>query len=609
MDLPFSVIFYQKRGSNTIANEVKTFVKNELDLYTKPIDDAVVVTENLYLSVDFQCNDREARFHMDGLDTLPMKYLEEYGEEVYLAPTEGASQILFDNVTNRNKNLDTHMDGYYPFIPGYYRIKIVVNNVFYYSWLKVLPKQISESQWTSMRDDIENTLHGLAQDLVHSHASVGFRSDVPLPLHVLRKVYIIQKNYGKWSQALQSIQQKPRIRIQKHYALIQQGKAKASDVKSVRYRARHPESKDYVYQPSHVRSYDLGENQWLIKILRFITKEINELLDYIDIHKRNTKQEIEKRSRYFTEEHEQIRLKKKVLDQLNIYEKSMKRIRSTCSSSLHAEWMQEVSIKETRSIPYTLQLDYRYRQIYHLYRMLKNDTVSVSFDSKYDYFWKRTDLLYEIWGFIQIIKGLQEASIGFCIQSGWIYNTRESLQSICVPFLDAGTTIIFKRDDITLHLIYDEHLAVKREETDRDHPSFTNGLHTRPDVRIDIFNQVEFIGSIMIDFKYRPIWNIWDNRKIAGRNQNDTMRQLLSYRNNVTSPYLFEHSSPGSWNSYRSVNESWAIYPSNIRNPNVKDPLEDYGIRLVELTPEINQASFHKHLLEAIQNIIDRARH
>lgn len=41
----------------------------------------------------------------------------------------------------------------------------------------------------------------------------------------------------------------------------------------------------------------------------------------------------------------------------------------------------------------------------------------------------------------------------------------------------------------------------------------------------------------------------------------------------------------------------------------MKDPLEDYGIRLVELTPEINQASFHKHLLEAIQNIIDRARH
>jgi len=604
MDLPFEVIFYQNKGSDTIAQKVESFVKDERDLYKGPVEEAVVITENLYLSVDFQCDDDDARFHMDGLDTLPMRFLEEYEDEVYLPPTYGHPQILFDNVNEKNKYKDTHVDGYFPFIPGFYRIKVVVEDIPYYSWLKVLPKQISEEQWVSMRDDIENTLRGLAQDLIHSHTSVDIKSDVPLPNHVLRKLYILQRNYNRCSEALKSIQNHPRLRIQKEYALVPEGRAKALDAKSVRYRARHPESRDHVYQPSHVRSYDLHENQWIRKILRYLTKEANELLEYIDIHKQSVQNEIEKSARYHHEDHEQIRLKKKVLEQLNGYEKLMRRVRSSCLSSLQMDWMQEVSDKPPKTIPHTLQLDHRYRQMYNLYRMLKSDVVTISFDNQYDYYWKRTDLLYEIWGFIQLIKGLQHQSVGFRIESGWIYNAKESAQSVQVPFLDAGTRIIFKKDNITLHLVYDEYLAVKREDTGRDQPSFTNGVHTRPDVRIDIYNEQEFIGSLMMDFKYRPIWHIWDNSKKAGRSQNDTMRQLLSYRNNVTSPYLFEHSAPGAWNNFRSVYESWAIYPANQRNRKVKDPLEDYGIRLVELTPEIEQDKFYQSLSVAIQKVI-----
>jgi len=63
MDLPFEVIFYQNKGSDTIAQKVESFVKDERDLYKGPVEEAVVITENLYLSVDFQCDDDDARFH------------------------------------------------------------------------------------------------------------------------------------------------------------------------------------------------------------------------------------------------------------------------------------------------------------------------------------------------------------------------------------------------------------------------------------------------------------------------------------------------------------------------------------------------------------------
>ncbi|PGK51137.1 hypothetical protein CN918_25445 [Priestia megaterium] len=609
MDLPFNVTFIQKSGTKVTEEQVKTFVKNERDLYKMSAEDMVTVTENLYLSVDFQCEDYDGRFHMDGLDTLPAFFVQEHKEGIFLEPTNGYPQILFDNVNKRNRNLETHQDGYYPFIPGFYRIRVVVEEVSYYTWLKVLPKQINESQWTTMRDEIEHTLRGLAQDLVHHHTSIDTRIDLPLPIDILRKLFIIQKNYSKWSQALISIQENPRMHIQKEYGLTPVGRAKTRDAKSIRYQARHPESRDFVYEPSRVHSHDLIENQWIQKILRFLIKEINNLLESLFYYQDKVKEEIADKSQYFQDSHEQIRLKKAIIEELHKYEKSMRKIRSLCLTILQTEWMQNVTEKTPTSIPHTMKLDHRYRQMHNLYRTLKNDNISVTFDNQYDYYWKRTDLLYEIWGFIQVIRGLQSDNVGFKVVDGWIFGESSNSQSIKVPFLEAGTRLVFKRDNITLHLVYDEYLPSQREDTDDKNPTFTTGTHTRPDVRMDIYDEYEFIGHILMDFKYRPIWHIWAKDKVKGNRQNDTMKQLISYVDNTKSPYIYQHSRQHTksveWGQQRPVFESWAIYPSNPKNGKASDPLENYGVRLMELTPEIEQDHFRKSLAEAIQKVLD----
>jgi len=608
MDTPFKVLFRQpKSRSEESETFITNFVTEEKLLYTMDDENVPTVVENKRLSLEFLCEDSEARLYMDGLDTLPLRVLgEETDKEVYIPPTNGEDFLLFDNVSKKQKHLETHMDGYYPFIPGYYRIKVVTNNVSYYSWLKVLPKQINESQWIAMRNDIENTLHGLAQDLVHKNSSLSYNSDIPIPVNLLRKLYIIKKDYFKWIEALKEINNNPRMKITKEYNLVPQGKVRSMDAASIRYRARHPESRDYIYSPKNVRSYDLLENQWIRKIITFIIKEVNELLNYITTHKLTVEKEIDAQLRFHHEDHAQIRLKRKVILELSNYESFIKRVRSNCIPILQSNWMKSVKEEQPQYIPHALNIDHRYKKIYDLYRLLKNDEMSVSLDSHYDYYWKRTDLLYEIWGFLQVIKALQHDSVGFKVVKGWIFDAIPQKQSIQVPFLESGTTIEFRKDNLKIHLVYDEELPLKKENTSLEKPIFTNSNHNKPDARLDFYKEDEYIGSIMIDFKYRPLHFVWDSYRVEGYKQNDTMRQLISYQSNMNSPFLYNKLFPGHWQRFKTVHEVWAVYPSHSGNRKISNnPLDTYSIRLMEVTPEEKQDNLYEGMANAIEKVIN----
>ncbi|HHT7191373.1 TPA: DUF2357 domain-containing protein, partial [Bacillus cereus] len=268
MVIPFKVIFRQNEKEVPITS----FVMDEKLLYGIENEQVPEVVENKNLELNFICEDETARLYMDGLDTLPSWNLLIGDDDVAYVSPEISPIDLFKYSKDPKKSNE-----YYPLIPGYYRIKVVVQDVVYYSWLKVQPKQITEEQWVSMREDVEETLNGLAQDLIRKNASLGINSSLPIPIHILRKLYIVKKDYLKWINSLKSIQSEPRMRIRKEYDLVPEGKAGIVDATSIRYRSRHPESRDYVYTPKHTRNHNLLENQWIKKIMRFISREMNDL--------------------------------------------------------------------------------------------------------------------------------------------------------------------------------------------------------------------------------------------------------------------------------------------------------------------------------------------
>lgn len=602
MDIPFKVLFRQPEYRQDDSEVwIKNFVTNEKELYQMSDENIPEVKENKRLSLEFTCEDESARFYMDGLDTIPYRFLEIGDDDIaYLAPSD-EQMVLYDS----DRKSKTNPEGYYPFIPGYYRIKVVVEGIAYYSWLKVKPKQITEEQWVSMRDDIEATLNGLAQDLVRKNASLGINSTLPVPIHILRKLYAIKKDFSKWIAAIKSIQSDPRMRIRKEYSLVAEGKAGEIDATSIRYRARHPESKNYIYSPSNVRNYNLPENQWIRKILRFIVRQMNELMDYLDKHKKKVLEEIKKEKYFHGEEHYQVRTRKQIVEELTEYERFVVRVRGEAISALRVEWIEEVDDKPPTSIPHVMHMDSRYRSLYQLYRILKNEDFQVTLDESYDFYWKRTDLLYEIWGFLQLIEGLQHEAVGFEVVKGWIFDINPNSKSIQIPFLEQGTVIEFKRDDIRACLVYDETIPFKKEDTILTKPFFTNGPHNRPDVRIDLYEKDDFIGSIVVDFKYRPLWFIWDSNRLHSSRQTDTMRQLISYRSNLSSPFLYRQSFPNQWQRFHSIHEVWAVYPQHEDNGTPKDPMEAYRIRLTELTPLKEKDDFYINISDAIEKVIE----
>ncbi|PFJ31826.1 DUF2357 domain-containing protein [Bacillus thuringiensis] len=601
MVTPFKVIFRQNHNQqNEKEIPVTNFVQDETILYRMEDENVPEVMENKRLLLEFICEDETARLYMDGLDTLP-EWAVEIGEDNTGYLTSEMSPIyLYDNSDNARNNT-----GYYPLIPGYYRIKVVVQNISYYSWLKVQPKQITEEQWVSMRDEVEETLNGLAQDLIRKNASLGVNSSLPIPIHILRKLYIVKKDYLKWINSLKSIQSEPRMRIRKEYDLVPEGKAGIVDATSIRYRSRHPESRDYVYTPKHTRNHNLLENQWIKKIMRFISREMNDLLVYLHDHKEKVKQEIKEEQRFQrfrNDESVQMRLKSKVLDELIEYERFVRCVRSECSLVLKEDWMEEVEEARMLNIPHALHLDLRYRQLYQLYRLLKNEELSISLDTNYDYYWKRTDLLYEIWGFLQLVDGLQNENVGFEVVKGWIFDTNSNSKTIQVPFLEPGTVIEFKKGNIKLNLVYDETLPSEKKDTTINKPIYTGGPHTRPDVRMDIYENDEYIGTIMVDFKYRPLQAIWNDYR---RKKTDAMRQLISYRDNMKSPFLYNNSFSKNWHLIRTVHEVWAVYPNHEANMQPKNPMDNHQVRLMELTPLEEKDNFHLGIAETIQKVVD----
>ncbi|MGE6377058.1 DUF2357 domain-containing protein [Peribacillus muralis] len=604
MAIPFKIILHHKMSDGSYTNTIDSekFVNDERQLYH--LSDIIFtgITENRKLELEFICDDMDARLYMDGLDTIPAQSLEIEGDgPAYLKPTNNRI-TLYTPKENNNPNSQE----YYPFIPGYYRIKVLAFGKVYYSWLKVEPKQITEDQWVAMRDEVEDTLNGLAQDLILKNSSIGLDLSVTIPVHILRKLYIVKNDFQKWIIALRNISANPRIRVGKQYCLVPHGKAARMDSVTIRYRARHPESRDMVYSPSHVRNYNLLENQWVKKISKFLIREMNDLYKYLKAHKDKVKDEMKRTRRYHRgpeEENIQLRLKRKVLGELEEYERFVSRVRSECLFLLQAEWMVEVEEKTPMSVPHAMLMDERYKRFYSLYRSLKTEKFSVSFDSNYDFYWKRTDLLYEIWGFLQIVNALQHPTVGFEVVGGWIYSNEFDSRSIQVPFLEPGTVIELKKEDVKLRVVYDETVPYNANRTTLYNPIYAVEKHTRPDVRLDFYHSEEYLGSIIMDFKYRPLHFVWDQYKVYSSKKTDAMQQLISYRN-FHSSWSFRNLPIGLRSQFRPIYEVWAVYPKHEGNSDMESPMRDFKIRLMELTPLEEREELFSGLNDAISKVL-----
>ncbi|MEW9053599.1 MAG: DUF2357 domain-containing protein [Neobacillus sp.] len=580
----FEVIFSQKMGDQEKRITVDQYLTRETDIYEKREEISFEVKENLGLTITFRSDRDDAQFFMDGLETLPDNRmpLDPIGGEVYLSPSEKAV-TLYD-----------HTKEYYPLIPGLYQMVVLYDTKRYYSWIKVLPKQLEESQWERMKQEVEEELKGLARDFLLKKTGLSKRME-GISHGLLERFFIINNRFSSCMVVLSDFYRKVNYRIGKDYVLVPKEKSRLIDEKTIKHGVNHSKSEHFAMTPVNAVTYDLPENRLAKKIIESISKTLTQFIDGVERTARSLK---EPSGTSLFQSEAEIKLTIKELEGLREVAGKMLGALQWIKT---APWYESISPYRSSSIPHVMNSDPRYRALYQLYRELGEDHPQLKMHKSYSYQWKRSDKLYEIWGYIQFIKTLIGEGLDFMPESGWIYSQELNGNSLLVFSLPSNTEVVLRKENLKLHLVYEALLPTQSRHTTPSKPLYTRGTHTCPDGRLDVYKDERFIGTIIFDFKYRPRNAIWDENLIYNNKQNEVMRQLVSYGDSIYSPYLFGAGGNPFISRISPVQEVWAVYPKRHGDSKLHE-FPDHKVSLIELTPGHN----HAHLTGKIKTALDR---
>ncbi|EGO9193341.1 hypothetical protein DUY54_13890, partial [Enterococcus faecalis] len=240
------------------------------------------------------------------------------------------------------------------------------------------------------------------------------------------------------------------------------------------------------------------------------------------------------------------------LETLKNNQQKIKHFYSYILEFLDTPVMKNISSQRPINVPKSLVMNPRYNTIYKMYLKSIKNRNTLNFSNKYQYYWKSTEILYEIWCFIKIIKSLTMQ--GYTPISGWIFENDILSQEL--PFLHENTTVVLNKNDIRINLVYNNSMEKEYFSNTLDIPVKTSSKRNKPDIRLDIILQEKYyVGSLIFEIKYKKLVNILDNDN--GRQR----QQLLAYKQNTMSSILaFPEILT---RSLQAVSAVIALYPSN----------------------------------------------
>ncbi|MBU0449676.1 hypothetical protein KN035_14515, partial [Bacillus thuringiensis] len=125
--------------------------------------------------------------------------------------------------------------------------------------------------------------------------------------------------------------------------------------------------------------------------------------------------------------------------------------------------------------------------------------------------YKPTFLVYEYYAFFIVISILEQ--IGFEARN----SIREQIQEhFYVDGLQDGTTVVLERDDIKVHVAFNDLIETHPLIALSKGSNFYNGEDTKkPDIRLDCYVKEDgkyvYKSSIIIEVKYSPMYNIFQH--------------------------------------------------------------------------------------------------
>jgi hypothetical protein len=580
MAIPFRMIL-KERINKGIFNEIEATQYFQEDPFFNNLTEEKMITiiENKDIYLEFDAGSIGARLYMDTLDYYNQSICrEDENGNIFIDESKEIITLFSNAYDNENKT------NFYPFVPGSYRIHVEANGRIFYAYLNVEPKQMSKPELNSMRTEIEGMIENLAHDMIKHESASHDKSNLDTDVSIATQILRLMHDYSKWIGLIEEIKNSPRFKIAKTYHMESSTKVRIVDQETIKHRLKQPDTLLRMYVPKRYITHNLPENQVIIQSIKYFLKIGRKAVGYLNkiipmIDKSRESLVVPDKGRYHhyrgLDSSDNLVLRQmKASQEANNQLMVMRRLVSTCTQFLHSNWVKEVQVKPI--VTSGLYLDIRYRKLYQLFREIKNLKKKIKLDSSYAYYWKRTNLLYEMWGYIRFIKALQSDDLGFKPIRGWIYGNQDVLDTLEIPFLESGTSIKFqhKTKNMSINLVYDTAIPNNKRLTTFDKPLYTEFPQNRPDTRLDVYLNDRYELSFIAEFKYRPSYTIGSVGTYS--KEGYAYSQLLHYSKFnslfVGKESVYEPSFRKYERAFQPVPQVWVLYPNfgMSENGNVK---------------------------------------
>lgn len=573
-DLDFSLEFIQAFKDGEQKKVAVLHFVDDIQNWDENILPYPVIRENVNLEISFDTKDREDRCRMDGFDVLQDSLLK-YDEQN--VPFINSGKItLFQHQSG---------NGYYPYIPGIYCISVVSKGVTYYSLVKVISNRLTDNQLDSMRYEVESQLKGLALDVVRKQTVFQNTEEIQIDNSLFQKYKTLNHHFNEISTIIADLSKRIRSALKKEYQLQPMEKPSHVDSVSIQYRVKHPETTNYLMTKKNKVNYDLTENRLLKRIINKWTGILADFIFQIDNNLEKLQSEDANFSSYTS-----VARRKAILEELRGYRQRASQMKGTFNQLSVSPWYREVSDLGPMVISNEMHVDIRYRKILKIHQYLTSEELDLSLHPGWRFHWKRTDQLYEIWSFFKVLNLIKDNGFTFSQAPRWLFVDHEQTGLIVIPTIPKGAIFELQKGDLRLSLVYDGEIPKEQSRTSKTKaPIYTTSDHNTPDIRVDAYIRETFIGSILLDSKYRKKEVLMDSKY-----------QLISYADHVRSPFIYNKRR---WERIRPVHRVLVLYPDKWGHKGIEH-LDDKSISLVPLTPETESVAVGQMLKELVDGLV-----
>lgn len=553
--LPFSLTFETKKEGIISATRFTI----DPDRLTGHFTAALALTENQDIFLRFEAP-AGFRFTMDGLDIVTLPGQERESEQTYILP-EGKKDIL----------LFAGQD--FPLVPGYYVMTVEGAGRAWYGILEINPRYMEKQSWQEMRDELVEEIKTLSFDFMkrNIHISRQLEGALGVNTEMLLRFYTIRDESPVVLNVLDELARTANSRLalrMKHVRTLGDRRTEPH----IRPQHFHDRAGAPTTPALYTEmTWDVAENRFAKALLMKLDQNLFTFIKEIDGHVERLEDRQREIARFSRDR--EYRMGVKALSQFIDYRKRATLLRQSIRRVTLAPWYEETKGEMPETMPMAVFRDTRYSVLYRLYKNLENPFSSLDVSSFYQFQWKRTDKLYEMWGFLRFIKALMAK--GWELEDGVEVLKEEGKYRLAS--LESGTEIRLKRENAEIRLVYDGIVPGNSADTSRDKaPLYTNNSHRQPDLRMDYYKEGLYYGSLVADFKYRDVLFLWqdENRSYSIR------KQFNAYRDMNTRFYR-DMTEAASLRDSRPVKEVWAVFPKEI--PGRSDA--DYSLRFIPLAP------------------------